>query len=225
MTQPSPMPVDNPALVSLFTAQRFAPYLAASGRGQPEAARLYVWNIAASSAMWGDFAVLEVCLRNAMHHGLSRYAAREDWWQSVGLHPEDRAKVNDAIRSATVKKGAPPTSDDVVSELMLGFWVGLLANKYHQRLWVPALSGAFPHLLTTRRELHRKLERLRRLRNRLAHHEKVFNRNLGDDHKLAFAVLSAIHPAAESLVKQASRLPAVLVIRQDAVAGSTPPSF
>jgi hypothetical protein len=214
-------PIDDPALPGLFSSDRFDAYLAATGLNQGRAARLYGWNVAVSSALWGDFAILEVCLRNAIHACLSAHAGRDDWWNAIRLHPLEVAKINEATRAARAKPGhGRPIAGDVVAELTLGFWTGLLVNKYHQRLWVPALSAAFPHLTTTRREFHRTLERLRKLRNRLAHHEKVFNRNIADDHQKALEVLAAIDPAPELLVRTASRVPAVLAARADTVNGT-----
>lgn len=217
----TPAPIDNPVLPALFSSDRFDTYLAATNRDQDRAARLYGWNVAVSSALWGDFAILEVCLRNSIHTCLSAYAKRDDWWNTIRLHPLEVAKINEATRAAQAKPGhARPTAGDVVAELTLGFWTGLLVNKYHQRLWVPALNNAFPHLTTTRREFHRKLERLRKLRNRLAHHEKVFNRNILDDHQKALEVLAAIDPAPELLVKTSSRVPAVLAARADTLSAT-----
>jgi hypothetical protein len=73
----------------------------------------------------------------------------------------------------------------VVAELSFGFWTGLLANRYHARLWEPALRRSFPLLPpgVTRRSLHRRVESVRRLRNRVAHHEPVFGRDLAGDHR------------------------------------------
>ncbi|MDR1430937.1 MAG: hypothetical protein LBI99_02320 [Propionibacteriaceae bacterium] len=149
----TPAPIDALSLPGLFSSDRFDAYLAATSQNQSRAARLYGWNVAVSNALWGDFAIMEICLRNALHVCLSAYAGRDDWWNAVPLHALEVSKINEAIRAARAKPGhARPTAGDVVAELTLGFWTGLLVNKYHQRLWVPALSSAFPHLTTTRRE-------------------------------------------------------------------------
>jgi hypothetical protein len=49
------------------------------------ALRLYVWNIAVSSAFWGPLQVLEVVLRNALHDRLTARFSREDWWNAKSL--------------------------------------------------------------------------------------------------------------------------------------------
>lgn len=215
----------DPALPGLLSGARLAPYLAAAGGDAAAAARLYGWNVAASCALWGDFAILEVCLRNAIHAALAERAGRDEWWAVTPLHRADAARVDQAVRAANARSRTGAKAGDVVSELTLGFWAGLVANRYHQRLWEPVLHRAFPRLDTTRRELHSKLERLRKLRNRVAHHEKIFNRDIADDHAKAIQVAAAIHPAPARLISEASRVPQVLAARGAVVAGSAPLTF
>ncbi len=183
-------------LTRLLNADRLATYLRARRGNHDEALRLYAWNIEAASAFWGSFNVLEVALRNVIHSELSTLAGQDDWWNTqIGLHQFERHRVTDAITAARRAKGTAVVPGHVVAELSFGFWTGLLANRYHQRLWVPALHAAFPHLICPRRELHRKQESLRKLRNRIAHHEPVFARNLTADHDRLLDVLGAISPA------------------------------
>ncbi|MDR2381606.1 MAG: hypothetical protein LBE08_10635, partial [Bifidobacteriaceae bacterium] len=80
MTRLPPSPVDDPAIKPLLTAARLSTYLRATNNDQGRAMRPYAWNIEASAAMWGDFSVLEVCVRNAIGGQLERYAGRADWW-------------------------------------------------------------------------------------------------------------------------------------------------
>jgi hypothetical protein len=145
--------IDDLALPALFSADRFDAYLIATGRDRTRALRLYGWNVAVSCALWSDFAIMEVCLRNAIHACLSDHASRADWWNALTLHPLDAAKINDAAKSIKAKPGHREASaSDVVAKQTFGFWTGLLANKYHQRLWAPALNKAsrVPSVLATK---------------------------------------------------------------------------
>ena len=219
-------PIDDPAIPGLLSAGRYATYLAATSGNQAQAVRLYAWNVAMCSALWGDFHVLEVTLRNALHDQLVAASGRVDWWNAaLPLHQFETARINEAIREVAAQKGPAATPGHVVAELNFGFWTGLLANRYHQRMWVPILQYAFPHNQGTRRGLHADLERLRRLRNRTAHHEPVFARNLADDHATTLAVLGMISPAARAWVAHDSRIPAVLATRQAVLLGQQPTSF
>jgi len=218
--------IDDPAIPILLSPSRYSTYLAASSGDQAQAVRLYAWNVAMSSALWGDFHVLEVTLRNAMNDQLCAHFGRADWWDArIPLHPFESDRIRDAISGVRAQQGPGYTPGHVVAELSFGFWTGLLANRYHQRLWVPILQHAFPHMVGTRRDLHRDLERLRRLRNRTAHHEPVFARNLADDHVKTLLVLNMISPAAHAWVAHDSRIPAVLATRQATIHGQVPTSF
>ena len=213
-------------LTRLLNSDRLATYVRACHGNQDEALRLYAWNIEVAAAFWGSFNVLEVALRNVIHSELSILAGQEDWWNAqIGLHQFEQHRVTDAIAAARRAKGAVVAPGHVVAELSFGFWTGLLANRYHQRLWVPALHAAFPRLVGPRRELHRKQESLRKLRNRIAHHEPIFARNLTADHNRLLDILDAISPVAVDWVKQNSRVLQTISRRNDVVTGSESTTF
>jgi len=219
-------PIDDPAIPGLLSRDRFSTYLAATGGNQKQAVRLYAWNVAASSALWGDFNVLEVALRNSLSDQLAAAAGQVDWWNAaLPFHRFEITRLTQAVHDVASQKGTSATPGHVVAELSLGFWTGLLGNKYHQRLWVPILQHGFPQIIGTRRALHTDLERLRRLRNRVAHHEPVFARNLAHDHARTLAVLEMICTPARAWVARDSRIPAVLADRQPTISGQIPTSF
>lgn len=226
LTGPERRSVTAEQLVSVLSQERMDTYVKAAGGDLKRAVRLYTWNVAISSAFWGSFSVLEVALRNAIHTQLTRLAGRDDWWEGqTGLRDSERDRVKDASETA---KRLHPTSCNpghVIAELTLGFWVGLLANRHHQRLWEHKLQHAFPHLVDQRRELHRKLESLRKLRNRIAHHEPIFARNLAADHAQLLKVIEAISPDAVTWVRQNSRVEHVLDLREGTIAGTEPLTF
>jgi len=202
-------------------------YINACHGNATSAIRLYVWNIEASAALWGGFSVLEVFLRNAMHRQLAILASREDWWNAsaITLHHEQAHMVAKARVFVASSKGPSYSANDVVAELTLGFWTSLLANRYHQRLWVPALNQAFPHWNGRRGVLQQRLERLRRLRNRIAHHEPIFTRDLALDHADILEILTSIDPAARDWVAAESRLPTVITVKNDTISGIRAPQF
>lgn len=178
------------------------------------------------SASWGGFHVMEVALRNAVHAELVSIAGREDWWESdTGLHFSEIQRIRDAITQARGLKGEQMQVGHVVAELSLGFWSALLANCYHQRLGGRGLSGVFPMLKEKRRELHRKVESLRKLRNRIAHHEPIHARDPLRDHAGSLSVIGAISPDIVSWVELNSRVPGVVSDRDAIVAGEKETTF
>lgn len=79
-----------------------------------------------------------------------------------------------------------PTTGKVIAELKFVFWQKLFTGRNGVRLWEPHIASAFPYApsmtaASLRDRVYQDLDVLRRLRNRLAHHEPVFTRNLLDD--------------------------------------------
>lgn len=223
----SSAPVPVGMLFRLLSTERMATYAAECAEDMEQALRLYAWNTAVSAALWGSFNILEVTLRNAVDRQLAELAGRTDWWRGENLLRDQESRIaQDAVRAAKrTHSDLEIQPGHTVAELTLGFWVGLLANRYHQRLWVPALHRAFPYWHETRRELHRRLESLRKLRNRVAHHEPIFARKLVVDHDQLLEVLEGIAPEAAAWVRQNSRVPDVLSRRAQIIAGADSTTF
>ena len=79
------------------------------------------------------------------------------------------------------------TPGKVIAELSFFFWQNLFTRRFESRLWVPHLRTVMPCLDVTqevsilRRLVFDELESVRKLRNRIAHHEPIFNRDLEVD--------------------------------------------
>lgn len=198
---------------SALSLDRFTTYLQACAGDESGAMQLYVWNIEVSAAFWIEFHVLEVTLRNACHSRLTEMAGTEEWWQSdIALHRGSAAALRQALQHAETRDTAA-TPGHVVAELGLGFWTGLFARRYHQRLWVDGLEQAVPGAGGQRHAVHRSLERLRKLRNRIAHHEPIFARDLAADHRLALQTVSWVNPTIAAWLTDISRVPPLLQSR------------
>jgi hypothetical protein len=76
---------------------------------------------------------------------------------------------------------------DIIPTLSFVFWQKMFTQRFDARLWshcltlvLPGADRAVPwHVV--RACMHNDLEQIRRLRNRIAHHEPVFTRVLADD--------------------------------------------
>lgn len=222
-------PVDPATLTSLpstIGADRFAPYLAAQGGVQAQGLRLYTWNVEASAALLGAYAALEVGLRNAMHDQLSTSFGRADWWRAAALSTNDLDQVDEAAAYLDRRKG-PGTwgPGHVVAELKTSFWEGLLVNRYHAALWNRRLEHAFPNYSGRRSDLRSRMERLRLLRNRAAHHEPIFARDLTIDHQYMCELAGFVSSDLRLWIASHSRLPGVITSRGATVGGSRPSRF
>ena len=189
------------------------------------AARLYIWNIQISAAFWGGFHFLEILLRNAIHEHLAEQAHNSFWWETdIPLFDSDRDYILEAIANAT-KKGDFLEARLVISQLHFAFWVGLLANKYHSSLWVNRLEMIFPHYHGDRRGLHAALDRLRKLRNRIAHHESISSRDLAADFASLCSIIGYMDVDAATFVKYLSKVEQVLASKEAVLTGTAQISF
>lgn len=92
------------------------------------------------------------------------------------------------------------TADAVIAELMFGFWVGLFESHYNDihsqnRLWPHLESTVFPNLKPADRvhsQIHSKLEPIKKLRNRLSHHEPVWKHSTVNNASTAIKYLNSI---------------------------------
>jgi hypothetical protein len=105
-----------------------------------------------------------------MHEELSIRYATPRWFDLAPLSTYTRDKVTAAIRDAG---GSAASPGKVVAELSFGFWINMAARGYHWSLWQPCLHRAFPVSHLARPLIHTRLEAIRTLRNRIAHHEPV----------------------------------------------------
>jgi len=224
--------VDPAAVADFRTAisePKFAKYLIAYGNNDRMARRLYMWNIELSSAFWGPISVLEVMLRNAVHDAM-RKGQNDAWWEQANLASHERDSLDTTIRKLREKYREEPTPDDVVGETSLGFWVGLIGGgiprdplySYEVAFWQTRIKWAFPNLgAVSRKQLHDELQRIRALRNRIAHHEAIFN---APHEQLRDSIVSiAGYMSAEMapLIAQSHRIDEVLAGKRASITDGT----
>jgi hypothetical protein len=182
------------------------------------ALRLYEWNKAVSAAFFEDLGAFEVLLRNAIDLKLrAKYqatASAPPWYQSVPLSDKAKEKVTEAIDS--VARRGPVDQDKVVAELSFGFWRYLLGARYQASLW-PVLQSAFVSPVKGRRiarlDVEPRVDSLHYVRNRVAHHEPIFVRDLADDHRQLVSVAGWICPDTQVWIMGGSRVRELLAQR------------
>jgi len=158
---------------------RLARYVAATGGDLARAIELYEMNLALSEALFGVLHGLEVAVRNSLHHALSSDVGHPDWLHDG--HPLPFPAVpslsltgpmNKMLAGARMNAGTGAPVGKVIAELTLGFWVNLVSNHFDE-LWRRSLYRAFPGATVRRQIIHWRLDTIRRLRNRIAHHEPI----------------------------------------------------
>lgn len=138
----------------------------------------YRWNAALSMALHPALGLLEVTLRNALHQAIAGDRGTETWYELPHgvLEPREQTSIASA-KDELRKQQKPYEPGRVVAELKLGFWVSLLSRNYEQRLWPRLLKTIFPYLPRsdrTRATVSGRFQEIRRLRNRVSHHEPIY---------------------------------------------------
>lgn len=159
---------------------RYARFLEAGGGMHGRASELYELHTALSVELWGLLRGFEVLLRNsidaALGDGQPQTPIEGTWMLDFGvLHPEGVKQVIVAIQR--LERGKAITRGRVVAGLSFSFWSDLFGRRYED-LWRRHLRHAFPRASVTRKALSVRLQQLRRLRNRIAHHDSLLDQNL-----------------------------------------------
>ncbi|MDR6972975.1 hypothetical protein [Leifsonia shinshuensis] len=113
--------------------------------------------------------------------------------------------VEIAVRNAIDERLAEwNAASDVVAQLMFGTWVKIVrplspteSPSRQQFLWAAAVSHAFPHAPSgddSRVAIGDQLDRLRRLRNRVAHHDNLLDVALKHRLNGMLSLLASLHP-------------------------------
>lgn len=134
-----------------------------------------------SEAFYTPLQTLEVCLRNSLDSQLTlKYGA--NWLLDPTVAPLNdfsRSMINEATKAAD----NPPTHGKVIAESKFAFWVGLTAKGYDSSIWRAAAYRAFLKTGGVKRSIvHGRLNSLRRFRNRIAHHEPIFHKDVASTH-------------------------------------------
>ncbi len=143
---------------------------------------MYERNTRLSESFYTPLQSLEVCLRNTIDNcmGLSFGA---DWLQNgrAPLAADATGAVHDVLWK--IKTPTSARAEDLVAEMKFAFWVSLLGPRYDATLWRMALHHGFRKQGGKRRsDVHGRLNALRRFRNRIAHHEPIFQHDLLTKH-------------------------------------------
>jgi hypothetical protein len=201
-------------LERLFSHERMSTYVASCGGNFDSAVDLYRWNAAITAAFWEPIGHLEVVLRNALSLQLAARHHRLDREATWLVDPEDelggRARDDIATARARVRrKGKRASEAQTISELSFGFWRFLIAKRL-TTLW-PDLAGAFPHAPNRQREtIEGPLARLHDFRNRLAHHQRIWNRCPSERYEDLLLIAGYVDSELPAWIESTSLVPSLL---------------
>ena len=208
------------AIEVALSTHRLQPYIDDQNGNLSRALELYRWNIDISSALYGDLGVLEVLLRNALNKRLiAKFQSEnqvEPWWEKLHLPDASYNSIKEATLRAQKSDVPLVGQNDVVSNLTFGFWVGLFTRRYQSLVWPQVksiFSGESDSDTFTRGAIHNSLENMNFLKNRIAHHEAIFKRDLFEQNRHLAELINLLSPETAQWVQGQSRIEELLEIR------------
>jgi hypothetical protein len=218
--------------------ERLDAYRQQDGASPVLALARYLWNMALCEALYSPLQITEVALRNAIHAALSNRVSAPDWYKTLpDLLGWQQEQIQEVLRKLVAANKAD-TPGSVVAELTFGFWTGFL-NHQHARTGIGYYLShqVFRHAPVRRQnlsELDDRLGKIRALRNRVFHHERIIHwRDLDSQHAALLELIGWISPELCEMawaldrytsVRRAGIAPWVAKLRQHWPDPSTPPT-
>lgn len=186
------------AIEAALSHERFSRYVAATGiRNRQLALQMYSWNAKLCSSLTTPLQVLEVTIRNGVVAALER-AYGGNWISSrsfiKSLPRPQRGYSPASDLQMTLAKVS--TTGQVISELKFIFWNDMFTSRHDVRIWDRHIRLAFPNLPSSlsvqecRLLLYKQVFAIRKLRNRIAHHEPIFTRDVLSEFRRMTKVIS-----------------------------------
>lgn len=139
-----------------------------------------------------------------------------DEGRALSLQP---ARIS-AARADLRRDHYPDNPPHMVAALSFGFWVTLLGAggrtatgdraNYEMTIWRAGVFKAFPNAKLNRKSADTPLDYLRTFRNRIAHHEPIFDRPVAADYASLQQVAGWISPETLTWINHNSCVPALL---------------
>lgn len=160
-----------------------------NGDEDPSGLNLYVWNDQVSGAFLAPLHICEIIVRNAVASALEekygkRWAFIPAFEQSIVSSPTQFYSPRQDLLNARCNVN---TVEKVIPKLKFAFWQQMFTSRHDERLWNSYLLQVMPGLDVTksisqlREGIYEDLKKIRNLRNRIAHCEPIFKRDLDDD--------------------------------------------
>jgi len=181
----------------IISEPRFATYLQNCNNDRIKALQLYQWNLQLSSAFIIPLHLLEISIRNAVVEALEQvHTSNWPWTQGFILSLPNPHEGYNPRRSLESIARIHRRMGKVVAELNLVFWEKMFTSRHDERIWNNHIKSIFPYapanmsISQMRACIHDDIRGIRELRNRIAHHEPIFLRNMCRDYENIFKIVA-----------------------------------
>ena len=187
------------------------------GASSNDAVDLYEWNAELASSLLLPLHYFEVVLRNAVHDALTQ-AYRETWpWDArfVNSVPLNHGHYLPRGDIQGVRAWCSSTGK-VIPELKFVFWEHMLTRRYDAAIWSAQFTAVFPGapvpngISAAARSIAADVRNVRSIRNRVAHHEPIYFRNITEVMESIERVTAYRGTDVGDWVKQAHRVNIIL---------------
>ena len=161
---------------------RFARYLASATGDEASAMALYEWNTLMAQSLYVYLQCWEITFRNKLD-AFQRWKYGPAWPYDEkravrSLTRDEKRRLGETKqRQSQQRKQTTVSTDAIVADLSAGFWVALLSSAYRVPYsWQYNLGRVFPNDTALDRETaHTLSSKILKLRNRIAHHEPIYD--------------------------------------------------
>ena len=188
------------------------PYQRFSPQSESEIYATYAWNVALCESLYPALNGFEIALRRGIHVAAAGRFGSEHWFNGR-LKTQEEELLNRSRHRIDPTGVKTVAAADLVGGLSLGFWVNLFKGRYERILWPQLLRKVFPYATksqSSRELLYQRLNRIRRLRNRVFHHEPIWHWNdLHNQHEIILETFGWISPAMLEMTRLLDRFSSV----------------
>lgn len=172
-----------------LSSERLSTYLAHTHGDWDKATELYLRNMYVAGLFIPLLNLTEVILRNRIALALSAIYGVNWAWDSgfQKMLPQFNSSFcpSREITTLSHKYRHNRATGKLIADCKFAFWQHFLTKRYQKSIWNKHLHRSFPHLtaVQNRDTLWKQIETIRELRNRIAHHEPIFQRDLVADYQ------------------------------------------
>lgn len=136
----------------------------------------------------------------------------DQWWENEDFLDQIRngKRIVRTARDKLRTRGVV-TSGGMTAELNFGFWVNMLLPRHEVVFW-DNLNLSFSELPSgiTYADLYQRCDNVREFRNRVFHHEPIFERDISLEYRNILELISWLSKDKAEWIKQYSRVMTVL---------------
>jgi hypothetical protein len=153
-----------------------------------------------AAALWVHIRFFEITLRSFIATRLKKIVNRSDWWNQPGfLSKREFLQVQKVMERSNVHDWG----NQLPMLLPLSFWISLLTKRYFSKIW---LNLSLDSQCPGREYFHHRAKEILALRNLIAHHREILDRNLIRDHAYLGELTAILDPELAREVEKRSRV-------------------